>query len=195
MAYSYANPHGNSNQHFIDFFDFLLPTEKLPYITAFILLLISNVLTGLGVYIMTETKLIMDPGNGIIETMCSHFKKPFSYLRVRFDISLVIFTCLSGLIIKGQIVKAKVGLIISSGMNGIPASIVFEDFKIDNVENGKLQNTLEVFGQDRSLIVFPIKWALTILPPTGSLTNFIMGGHARIRQGKTFTIYYHPEWL
>ena len=96
---------------------------------------------------------------------------------------------------KGQIVKAKVGLIISSGMNGIPASIVFEDFKIDNVENGKLQNTLEVFGQDRSLIVFPIKWALTILPPTGSLTNFIMGGHARIRQGKTFTIYYHPEWL
>ena len=80
-------------------------------------------------------------------------------------------------------------------MNGIPASIVFEDFKIDNVENGKLQNTLEVFGQDRSLIVFPIKWALTILPPTGSLTNFIMGGHARIRQGKTFTIYYHPEWL
>ena len=129
MAYSYANPHGNSNQHFIDFFDFLLPTEKLPYITAFILLLISNVLTGLGVYIMTETKLIMDPGNGIIETMCSHFKKPFSYLRVRFDISLVIFTCLSGLIIKGQIVGIGVGTLVSAYLIGKSVGIFHDLFK------------------------------------------------------------------
>ena len=114
---------------------------------------------------------------------------------IKFEVEDNVFYKRKLKIRKGQIVKAKVGLIISSGMNGIPASIVFEDFKIDNVENGKLQNTLEVFGQDRSLIVFLIKWALTILPPTGSLTNFIMGGHARIRQGKTFTIYYHPEWL
>ena len=129
MAYSYANPHGNSNQHFIDFFDFLLPTEKLPYITAFILLLISNVLTGLGVYIMTETKLIMDPGNGVIETMCSHFKKPFSYLRVRFDISLVIFTCLSGLIIKGQIVGIGVGTLVSAYLIGKSVGIFHDLFQ------------------------------------------------------------------
>lgn len=96
---------------------------------------------------------------------------------------------------KGQIVKAKVGLTISNGMNGIPASIIFENFKTENVKNGQIQDTLEVFGQDRSLIVFPLKWALTILPPTGSLTNFILGGHAKIRQGRTFTIYYYPEWL
>lgn len=67
---------------------------------------------------MTETKLIMDPGNGIIETMCSCFKKPFSYLRVRFDISLVIFTCLSGLIIKGHIVGIGVGTLVSAYLIG-----------------------------------------------------------------------------
>ena len=52
----------------------------------------------------------------------------------------------------------------------------------------------EVFGQDRSLIVFPLKWALTILPPTGSLTNFIKGGHAKVKTNKTITLYYHPNW-
>ena len=79
---------------------------------------------------MTETKLIMDPGNGIIETMCSHFKKPFSYLRVRFDISLVIFTCLSGLIIKGQIVGIGVGTLVSAYLIGKSVGIFHDLFQI-----------------------------------------------------------------
>ena len=96
---------------------------------------------------------------------------------------------------KGDTIKAKVGTVITSGMNGIPASIIFDAFEIPNVRPEQITYTLEVFGQDRSLIVFPLKWALTILPPTGSLTNFIMGGHVKIREGETFTIYYYPEWL
>jgi len=96
---------------------------------------------------------------------------------------------------KGDTIKARVATIISSGMNGIPASIIFEFIEIPNIKREQATDTLEVFGQDRSLFVFPLKWALTFLPPTGSLTNFIMGGHVRIREGKVFTIYYHPEWL
>lgn len=96
---------------------------------------------------------------------------------------------------RGQIVPAKVKLIITSGMNGIPASIIFEDFKINGVEPEQLSDTYEVFGQDRSLIVFPLKWLLTILPPSGSLTNFIKGGHAKLKTNKTITIYYHPNWI
>lgn len=96
---------------------------------------------------------------------------------------------------KGDTIKARVATIITSGMNGIPASIIFEFIEVSNVKRGQMTDTLEVFGQDRSLIVFPLKWALTILPPTGSLTNFIMGGHVKIKEGKIFTIYYHPEWL
>ncbi len=96
---------------------------------------------------------------------------------------------------KGDTIKARVGTVITSGMNGIPASIIFDNFEIPNVKKGQVQDTFEVFGQDRSLFVFPLKWALTILPPTGSLTNFIMGGHVKIKEGKVFTMYYHPEWL
>lgn len=95
---------------------------------------------------------------------------------------------------KGIKVQAKISTIITSGMNGIPASIIFSDFEINDIPKNKLSNSLEVFGQDRSLWVFPLKWALTFLPPTGSLTNFIKGGHAKLNSEKIITIYYYPEW-
>lgn len=96
---------------------------------------------------------------------------------------------------RGDIITANVKLIISSGMNGIPASIVFEDFRGENIKRGQFAGEYEVIGQDRTLLVYPLKWALTILPPTGSLTNFIMGGHAKIKPKKTITINYYPEWI
>ena len=96
---------------------------------------------------------------------------------------------------RGTIIPARVKLIISSGMNGIPASIIFDDFKINGIKPSQLPGMYEAFGQDRSLIVFPLKWALTILPPTGSLTNFIKGGHAKLKTNKTITIFYHPNWI
>ena len=55
-------------------------------------------------------------------------------------------------------------------------------------------NVSEKFGLDLSLLVFPIKWALTFLPPTGSLTNFILGGHASIKENKIIELYYYPNW-
>ena len=98
-------------------------------------------------------------------------------------------------IAKNTPVSARVETITKSGMNGIPASIIIGDFKIKNVEKGQLTEFYEVEGQDRSIFVFPLKWALTILPPTGSLTNLIKGGHAKIKTKKPITIYYHPNWI
>lgn len=92
------------------------------------------------------------------------------------------------------IVPAKVGLIIRSGMNGIPASIIFSDFEFSDIDPHLITDTVEIRGQDRSLWVFPLKWALTILPPSGSLTNFIKGGHARVKKDRMVKVYYHPNW-
>lgn len=95
---------------------------------------------------------------------------------------------------KGTDATAKVNILISTGMNGIPASVILNEIKIVNIDSKQLVDEFELFGQDRSLLVFPLKWALTILPPTGSLTNFIMGGHARLKPSKIITVYYYPEW-
>lgn len=95
---------------------------------------------------------------------------------------------------KGTLVPARIETIITPGMNGIPASIIIGNFKIENIKKSQITDSIELFGQDRSLWVFPLKWALTPLPPTGSLTNFIKGGHSKITEKRNIILEYHPNW-
>lgn len=95
---------------------------------------------------------------------------------------------------KDTIIPARVETIISSGMNGIPASIIFGNFEFENISKKQITDSFEIKGQDRSLWVFPLKWALTPLPPTGSLTNFIKGGHVKVNKHDIVKLYYHPNW-
>ena len=113
---------------------------------------------------------------------------------VKFRVAQKVIYNKKVLVRNGQIVTARIETIIPNGMNGIPASIVFGGFNVPNLEKSKISAYYEHFGLDLSLIVYPLKWALTILPPTGSLTNFIKGGHANIRGYETVSIYYHPNW-
>lgn len=77
---------------FIDIYDLFVPVMNPKFLSGLFLLILSNILTGVGVYAMTKANLILDPGNAIVETLCHVLRKPFSYLRIRFDISLVLFT-------------------------------------------------------------------------------------------------------
>lgn len=99
---------------FIDIYDNLIALLNYNFLINFILLLTSNILTGIGVYFMTKADLVLDPGNGIV----IFFKKPFSYLRIRFDISLVIFTAISGLILVQEIIGIGLGTVISAYLIG-----------------------------------------------------------------------------
>lgn len=113
---------------------------------------------------------------------------------IKFKVARDVFYNNKVVIHRGTVVLATVSVIVTSGMNGIPASIIFRDFEIDNVNSGQITDSYEVFGQDRSLLVFPLKWVLTPLPPTGTLTNFIKGGHAKVTKKTPVTVYYYPEW-
>lgn len=95
---------------------------------------------------------------------------------------------------RGEPVTAKIELIVDSGMNGIPYYIYLNDFKFQNLESSKLFASYQKSGWNRTYWVLPLKWALTPLPPTGSLTNFIKGGHATISPNDIITVYYYPNW-
>ena len=97
------------------------------------------------------------------------------------------------LVEKDEKVYATVETIIKNGMNGIPASVILGNFQFKNIENSKLQDNVEIYGEDLSWLVFPLKWVLTFLPPTGSLTNLIKGGHAKIKDNDIITIKYYPN--
>ena len=95
---------------------------------------------------------------------------------------------------RGEPVTAEIELIVDSGMNGIPYYIYLDNFKFPNIESSKILSSYQKSGCNRTYWVLPLKWALTPLPPTGSLTNFIKGGHARISTGDKITVYYYPNW-
>ena len=75
---------------------------------------------------------------------------------------------------RNDTVEAEITNIIKSGINGTPYTIVIDNFENPNLDNDKM--------------------ILTFLPPTGSLTNFIKGGHAKITPKDKITIYYYPDW-
>ncbi len=102
----------------IDLFDFLLPAGPDRFAAQLPCLLLANVTTGIGVYGMTKADLILDPGNAVVATLCTVLRKPFSYLRIRFDVSLVLFTAASGLLIAGRIVGIGLGTVISAWLIG-----------------------------------------------------------------------------
>lgn len=95
---------------------------------------------------------------------------------------------------EGTRVNAKIAAYMERGMNGIPGAIIIDGFDIEGIESRKLKGTYIKKGLNLSLIVFPIKWALTPFPGVGSLTNFILGGNANISKRDTVIIYYYPEW-
>ena len=95
---------------------------------------------------------------------------------------------------KNDVVNANVETFLSRGMNGIPGAIIVDDFAIKGISPKKVKGTYIKRGLNLSLLVFPIKWALTPIPGAGSLTNFIVGGNAVISKRHTVTIYYYPEW-
>ena len=98
------------------------------------------------------------------------------------------------LINKGAIVNANVAIYNTRGMNGIPGCIIIDNFNINGIDNNKLKGVYIKKGLNLSLMVYPIKWALTPIPGVGSLTNFILGGNAKITPKDTVIIYYYPKW-
>ena len=95
---------------------------------------------------------------------------------------------------KDTIIKARIETIITKGMNGFPAELIIDNFKIDNVHQTQLLSNCVKAGRNYALLVYPIKWILTPIPFVGSLTNLIQGGQARLKTDDVITIYYYPYW-
>ena len=95
---------------------------------------------------------------------------------------------------KGTIATARIETIITKGMNGFPAEIILNNFKIDGVESSHLMGEYIKAGRSWALMVYPIKWALTPIPFVGSLTNLIKGGDANIETDDLIIVKYYPHW-
>ncbi|MBQ9150226.1 hypothetical protein IJX73_04775 [bacterium] len=98
------------------------------------------------------------------------------------------------LVKKGTIATARIETIVTKGMNGFPAEIIIDNFKIDGINDSQLMSTYYKAGKNFALLVYPIKWALTPIPFVGSLTNLIHGTNVRIDTDDVIVIKYFPHW-
>ena len=99
---------------------------------------------------------------------------------------------------KGTKASAIVELFTTNGMSGIPGTITLGHIKIEGIDNSKLRYYYVKKGQDRTLWILPLKWALTFIPFAGTFTNLIKGGQAILSPADDITIFYynpniHPE--
>ena len=98
------------------------------------------------------------------------------------------------LVKKNTLVTARIETYITKGMNGFPAEIILDNFKIEGINDSQLLDTYIKTGINFAILVYPIKWALTPIPFVGSITNLIMGTNATIRTDDDVVIYYFPNW-
>lgn len=98
------------------------------------------------------------------------------------------------LVKKGTIAKARIETIVTKGMNGFPAEIILNNFKIEGIDESHLMGEYIKTGRNWALMVYPIKWALTPIPFVGSLTNLIKGGEAHIETDDLIIVKYYPHW-
>ena len=132
---------------------------------------------------------------GIVEPISTKGEKIYEGQIIQFKVLKDTYCRRKTFLKKDTIVNARIETIITSGMNGFPAEIILGNFEVPGAKSSQLVDRYIKKGQNRCYIVYPIKWALTIIPFVGSLTNFIMGGHAKIKTKDEIVIYYYPDWM
>ena len=129
----------------------------------------------------------------IKETISTRDENIYEGMKLEFIVDKNVYDKGKLILKKGDIIEGKLKFIVTSGMNGIPYSLTVGDFIIKGISPNNLEDEYYKQGWDRGYIVYPLKWALTFLPPTGSLTNFIKGGHCKITPKDEIIINYYPN--
>ena len=95
------------------------------------------------------------------------------------------------LLTRGTPAEAIIEVFTTNGMSGIPGTITLGRINIDGIDNSHLRYYYVKKGQDRTLWILPVKWALTFIPFAGTLTNLIKGGQANLSPADDITVYYY----
>lgn len=76
-------------------------------------LIIAIILTGVGAAMSLNAHIIPNPGDGIVQAIAEFFGKSVGFVKNCVDITCVIITCISGLVILGHPVGVGIGTILA----------------------------------------------------------------------------------
>lgn len=101
-----------------DFYDYMINIPSPSFIESFLLLCLALIFISLGVYLTSETNLVLNPGDGIVKTVSDVFHQPFYNVKNIFDISMIICSIALSLITGSPFMGIGIGTIISALMIG-----------------------------------------------------------------------------
>lgn len=101
-----------------DFYDYIINIHSSSYVESFLLLCLALLFISLGVYLTSETNLILNPGDGIVKTISTVFHQPFYNVKNIFDISMIVCSMTLSLVTQNPFMGIGIGTIISEFMIG-----------------------------------------------------------------------------
>lgn len=101
-----------------DFYDYIIQMTPSSLIASILLLSVALLCISLGVYLTSETNLVLNPGDGIVKTISTVFHQPFYNIKNIFDISMIGCSLILSFITRSPIMGIGVGTIISAIMIG-----------------------------------------------------------------------------
>lgn len=90
--------------------------------------------------------------------------------------------------------NARIGYIVTNGLNGVPDAIYLTDFNIPEIDSYKLVANYHKCGNRKFYLVYPLNLVLSEIPFLNFITCLIRGGQAKITSKDVITIYYYPNW-
>lgn len=109
---------------FIDFWMYLsgaLVTDD--YIRQILMCVVGSAVLGAGISLEIMSNATVIPGEGLVIVIATRFRKNFGNIKVLFDCSLVLASCLLALAVLGTIVGLREGTVLSALLVGVFARL------------------------------------------------------------------------
>ncbi len=107
---------------FLNVFDMLIPNFGSTQMQGtfvgslggrIIFLIIAIICTGVGAALSLNMRIVPNPGDGIVQTIADAVKKDNGFVKNCVDITCVIITCATGLILSGKITGIGIGTLMA----------------------------------------------------------------------------------
>ena len=113
----------------VDFYDFVLHIYPQHIVLKICCLLVAVCFTAIGVFLIVKVKFIVNPPDGIVQAISKKTGKEFGKVKFLFDIAMVIFALLIGIICRGEIIGIGIGTVIGVFSIGNIIRILDRHFK------------------------------------------------------------------
>ncbi len=97
----------------LNLFDYLLAFELTGFWWKLLLLVTAILLTGLGIVLSVNMRLVPNPGDGIVQAISDKTGKPLGLTKNLFDVGCILVSCSVGLIFVGGLVGIGVGTVLA----------------------------------------------------------------------------------